>query len=335
MTVVVATRNRAELLPECIATVLRQRTDARFELLVVDNGSHDATGEIVAGWTRRDPRVRLVAEPTIGLSRAKNAGIRAARGDLLLFTDDDVVLADGWIAAYVEFFREARARPTLAGGPVLAIAQDLSPWPAWISASGRAELPRLYHGDSSRLLGRYDWLWGANMAAHKQLFADIGTFDESVGVSGERRGTFEDVEIVQRVAAHGGENWYLPTAVVHHRTPIDAARPRVVAEKAFTRGANDVLRERRGAYYDRAAPVPRAPIAGALVTPAPLAAWMLAAAAYRMTRSPRAFDLARRSAWAAGWCIATASGRRRRSSPGRWRRLAWLARALALRLTPP
>ncbi|MDP8908480.1 MAG: glycosyltransferase, partial [Chloroflexota bacterium] len=302
VTVVVATRNRATLLPACIAALSRQKTDAHFELVVVDNGSQDATAEIARAWAQRDPRVRLVQEAAVGVSGAKNAGIRSARGDLVLFTDDDVVLPDGWIAAFVDFFRTPRATPVLAGGPVLPIAQDLSPWPAWITASGTAELPRLYHGDKPRRLGEYDWLWGANMAAPRRVFDAIGAFDETIGVSGDRRGTFEDVELVQRVAAHGGESWYLPAAVLYHPTPTEAARPQTLAGKAFNRGANDVLRDRRGSVYERSLPVPRAQLAGALAAPPLLAAWMLAAVAFRATGHPSAFELARRCAWGAGWC---------------------------------
>lgn len=334
VTVVVATRNRATLLPECIVALRRQRTDVRFEVVVVDNGSDDATPQVVREWAGRDPRIRLVQEPTAGLSRAKNAGIRSARGELLLFTDDDVVLPEGWIAAFADFFRTPRARPTLAGGPVFAIAHDLSPWPAWITAGATAELPRLYHGDRTRRLEQYDWLWGANMGAPRQLFEAIGGFDEDVGVSGDRRGTYEDVELVQRVAASGGESWYLPAAVLHHRTSLEAARPRTLAAKAFNRGANDVLRARRGSHYERSLAVPGSQVAGALAAPTLLAAWILTAVAFRATRRPRAFEVMRRCAWGAGWCMITATERPGRAPARRLRRLVLLGRAFALRLTP-
>ena len=229
--------------------LLKQTTDARFEVVVVDNASDDTTPEVVRRHAESDPRIRRVEETVVGLSRAKNAGISNARGELLLFTDDDVVLVDSWVAAYVDFFRTSRPGPVLAGGPVLPIAHDLSAWPAWITASGTVELPRLYHGEVPRRLGEFEWLWGGNMAAPRRLFDAIGGFDESIGVSGVQRGTFEDVELVQRVVAHGGECWYVPAAVIYHRTAAEATRPRVVAGKAFTRGANDVLRHRRGSHY--------------------------------------------------------------------------------------
>jgi GT2 family glycosyltransferase len=234
---------------------------------VVDNASDDTTPEVVRRHAESDPRIRRVEATVVGLSRAKNAGISNARGELLLFTDDDVVLVDRWIAAYVDFFRTPRPGPVLAGGPVLPIAHDLSPWPAWITASGIVELPRLYHGEVPRRLGEFEWLWGGNMAAPRRLFDAMGGFDESIGVSGEQRGTFEDVELVQRVAAHGGECWYLPAAAIYHRTAPEATRPRAVAANAFTRGANDVLRHRRGSHYEPSLRVPTKPLLAAVATP--------------------------------------------------------------------
>ena len=109
MSVVVSTRNRASLLPDCLRSLATQRSELAFEVVVVDNGSNDATPEVVRDWIRRDERFRLVEEPTVGLSHAKNAGLRNARGQLVLFTDDDVVVPDGWIAAYTSFFA-GRAR---------------------------------------------------------------------------------------------------------------------------------------------------------------------------------------------------------------------------------
>ncbi len=333
VTVVVATRNRAHLLPTCLDALAAQQTSARFEVLVVDNGSHDATTEVVDEFARADARFRVVQEPVVGLSRAKNAGVAGARADLLLFTDDDALPCERWIATLVAFLDRAVATPVLAGGPVVPIAHDLGPWPPWVG-EGTADLPRLYHGPATRRLGEFEWLWGANMGVRRELLESIGGFDESLGVSGDQRGTFEDVELVQRVAGHGGECWYLPDAAVQHRTSPAAARPRALAEKAFARGANDVLRSQRAGYVEPSMPVPRTARAAAPAAPALLTAWMFSTALFRLTRRPPALRLARRLAWATGWCIATATSRYDTAAGRVGRRLADLGRRAALALTP-
>jgi glucosyl-dolichyl phosphate glucuronosyltransferase len=334
VTVVVATRNRAALLPHCLASLLEQETTSRFEVVVVDNGSDDDTAEVIRAWAERDARIRGVLEPMVGLSRAKNAGIEDARGELVLFTDDDVILDSAWIEAYVSFFARRRPEPrTLAGGPVLPLPHDLSVWPTWLDDAAKPDLPGLFHGTEERALGRFDYIWGANMAARAELFAELGGFDEGLGRSDELRGTFEDVELNERVAEAGGECHYLPAAVVHHRVDVGATRPRMIVRKAFNRGANDFLRAARGSYYAPSARVPsgRALSAGVLALRLPI--WLAGALLFRLTRRRGAFELARRSAWAAGWCLAV-SVNEGRTGAGALKRLALVARAIALEATP-
>ena len=334
MTIVVPTRDRATLLPECLAGLARQRTSARFEVVVVDNGSADATADVVRRAARADARFRLLQEPVAGLSRAKNAGLAAAEGELVLFIDDDVLVPDTWVETYAAFLRTPHAAQALAGGPVLPVAHDLAPWPRWVGDS-TADLPRLYHGSSPRPLGGFEWLWGANMGARRELLASLGGFDESVGNVAQQRGTFEDVELVQLHTSRGGACWYLPDAVVYHRTAPAHARPRALAARAFARGANDVLRTRRGGHVEPAMPVPRGRVAASAAAPMLLAAWMASASAFRLTRLPRALRLARRLAWGAGWCIATSTALSAGAGARPLARLADLGRRMALRSTPP
>src|SRR5262249_57469715 len=87
----------------------RERVGARVtgvggELLVVDNGSTDGTREALAGQAD----VRCVVEPTAGATRARNAALRAARGDVVAFIDDDATPAPGWLAALTAPFAQAR-----------------------------------------------------------------------------------------------------------------------------------------------------------------------------------------------------------------------------------
>ena len=98
VSIVVSTRDRTSLFPHSLRSLVMRSSAVPFEIVVVDNGSSDSTGNVVRAWTRRDERVRLVEEPKVGLSFAKNAGLRSVRGSLVLFTDDDVVVPDGWVA---------------------------------------------------------------------------------------------------------------------------------------------------------------------------------------------------------------------------------------------
>jgi glucosyl-dolichyl phosphate glucuronosyltransferase len=332
-TVVVATRNRATLLPVALRSLGAQICDARFEVVVVDNGSDDRTAEVLGEWTRRDPRFRAVTEPQRGVSRAKNAGIGAARGRVILFTDDDVVLDERWIATYVDYFARRPDNRVVAGGPVHAVPHDLSAWPGWVGPNGVVDLPSLSYGNTERRLGKFEWLWGANMAASKAVLESLGGFRAELG-PGAKTGTFEEVDLVDRIREAGGEAWYCPNATVYHRVPLSAARPRQILLAAFNRGCNNRVAARKGNYFQPALPVPASTLAAALTLPWLLAAFPGSAAVFRVTRLPGVFDFTRRVSWGVGWCMWTMIGESSRGRARAVRSAVLLVRRVALRLMP-
>jgi GT2 family glycosyltransferase len=97
--VVLNTYNRAAIVPVAIESVLAQTCDD-LELVVVDDGSTDATRDVVTAYT--DPRVRYVHRENGGLARARNTGIDAARGDFVVFLDDDDLVVPHWLERLAE-----------------------------------------------------------------------------------------------------------------------------------------------------------------------------------------------------------------------------------------
>jgi glycosyltransferase involved in cell wall biosynthesis len=309
-TVVIPTRDRVRYLSHAIGSVLASRTDHAFEVLVVDNASTDETPALLADLSRREPRLSTIVESRLGRSQAMNAGISAARGEILAFTDDDVEVAPGWLDALVSFLRGRTDASILAGGPILPVAEDLGPWPDWLGAGSIGDIPVLSWGERERPLGRYEHLWGANMAAHRAVFEVHGAWDESIGRRGDERGTFEDVELQERLRAAGGDVWYLPDAWIRHRVPRPAVTPRSIVSNAFARGRNQVA-------------------TGVVATPAEPAwpamwSWALRAAALRGRRTENTVEAARDAAWRAGT----------RFDAGEGGRLRWWASRAILRLVP-
>ena len=96
---------------------------------MVDNGSEDATPNLLAGWCSDHPEFRSIREERVGFSRGKNAGIRIGKGSLLLFTDDDVIVPPGWIRFVLEFFSRHPRETVVAGGPIIPVPDDLGDWP--------------------------------------------------------------------------------------------------------------------------------------------------------------------------------------------------------------
>src|SRR5262245_5336108 len=240
--VIVATRNRADFLTECLRRLADQRCQEQFEIIVIDNDSTDDTPKVIAEWMQRNPKLRTFRETRIGLSAAKNAGARLARGRLLIFTDDDVLMESNWVEAYLNWFARIVDTNVLVGGPIVPVLNDLQPWPHWFDEQGLAEMGLLHYGVERRLMD-WEYVWGANMAIGAALFERVGPWNEGVGRRGEERGTFEDTEYQDRVRAIGATVWFCPDLGLRHRIEPDRLRTRNLIQVAFNRGRNTFVLE--------------------------------------------------------------------------------------------
>ena len=118
VTVAICTWNRAELLELALERMARLVVppDTWWELVVVNNNSTDNTDKVLERFERRLP-LRRVFEPMPGLSNARNTALREAKGDYVLWTDDDVLVSEGWLGGFVESVR-ANPSASLYGGPI-------------------------------------------------------------------------------------------------------------------------------------------------------------------------------------------------------------------------
>jgi glycosyltransferase involved in cell wall biosynthesis len=220
--VVVPTYNRAALLAETLDRLAQVHCRvSNWEVIVVDNNSTDDTRAVVEGRMDRYPvRLRYVFEPAQGRSHALNTGIAASGAQVLVFTDDDVLVADGWL--------DAATAPLLAagdieytGGPVRPLWE--APRPRWLSAK-KADLwgtiAILDYGDTAFVFEeRRRVPLGANMAARRTLFDRIGLFSARLGRTGQRLLGQEVPELLARARAAGARGLYVPGMVVDHHVP--------------------------------------------------------------------------------------------------------------------
>ena len=211
-----------------------------------------------------DQRFRYIFEEKIGLSHAKNAGVRASVSPLIVFTDDDVVLDPLWLRSFAECAERQTNPLYILGGPIHPIPHDLGRWPSWLPHEALHDLPLLDHG-AARPLEPFEYLWGANIAVPSGVFGDLGLWDASLGRSGDLRGTYEDVELVDRIRAAGGIAFFCPGARLQHRVERSNVSPGYVLRRAFNRGTNDHWRAAHGVPAPGHNPTLDAVFGGAIV----------------------------------------------------------------------
>jgi glycosyltransferase involved in cell wall biosynthesis len=205
--VVICTRDRPEDLGRAIASVLASGF-GEFELLVVDQSEGGETAAVVERF-RDDGRVRRLADTARGLSRARNAGIAATTGDIVVFTDDDCEVEPEWLERIVAAMA---ADPTagIAFGAVVPAPCD--PAAGFIVGYEPRRRRRLRGRWSKRLDGGI----GANMAVRRASLADAGGFDEMLGAGGYFP-SCEDGDMTYRMLRAGWSLLHVPEArVVHH-----------------------------------------------------------------------------------------------------------------------
>jgi GT2 family glycosyltransferase len=218
--IIVPTRARAGYLDVALASIAPQAADAAAEVLVVDDGPGAATAEVAL----RHGAHYVAHASSRGLNAARNTGIDAARGSLLVFVDDDVRVRPGWLAALLS--ADALAEPDVGvlTGPIHARFEDH----AWRSC-GR-EAPPITTQDLGPADRDVPHAWGANMAVRRAGLELAGRFDESRELYGDEQ------EWQQRLAAAGGRIRYVAAAALEHRRAGDDARLRSLSAAAYRRG---------------------------------------------------------------------------------------------------
>ena len=218
--VVIATYNRAADLRETLESLASLQPDGPWEVIVVDNNSTDGTRVVVEAAALTFPvDLRYLAETRQGRSPALNAGIQAARGEIVATTDDDVRVPADWLTAAARGLETLRA--DYVGGRVLPLWG--APRPAWLRDTGYrlwAVIALLDYGDAPREFTTRVPL-GVNMAFRRDAFVRAGLLDPD---SGRKAGTLLGQEVREwciRARAAGLRGFYVPEMVVEHKIAAD------------------------------------------------------------------------------------------------------------------
>lgn len=239
ITVLICTCNRCDLLRRALESVAASEmpTGADWEILVVDNNSSDRTKEVVAEVAAAHPgRIGYLFEPVQGKSAALNTGVRAACGEIIAFTDDDVNVAPDWLARLTANLRADE----WAGAAGRVVPTWTFPKPAWLPDLGGWDgvsvqfAPNLPAGELAIPP------IGANMAYRREVLTACGGFAQELGpIAGRLSFAVEDTELGMRVIASGRRLRYEPEAVVYHPVAPHRARRSFVLKWFFAKGRSD------------------------------------------------------------------------------------------------
>lgn len=215
----IPTRGRPGYLDAALASLAPQARLAHAEVIVVTDGEQERS----TGVARRHGARLVSLRAPVGANAARNAGVRAARGDLIVFVDDDIEAPPGWLAAILG---AAMAAPgtDVFGGPIRAVLDGGGP-----RACGREPMP-ITTLDLGGLDRDVDLVWSANMAVRLRALDQVGPFDESLAGCGEEE------DWLRRWRATGGRVRYLAAASVEHRRSAADARLRSLCASAYGRG---------------------------------------------------------------------------------------------------
>ena len=232
LSVLIATRNRARLLESTLDHLREQELGGiRWEVIVVDNGSEDATQSVLATAGRHLPLVAL-DEPLAGKNRALNRALEVARGELLVFTDDDVVPEKRWLAELLAAARRWPDCSILAGRIIPALPPSTPAWlrdhPFGVNAFGLFSPPQ-GEGPLTRLP------FGSNFAVRTRAVAGVHLCEE-IGPRGNNYAMGSESALLARLTAQGEQMVYVPSAMVRHVVEEHQIRIAWLLRRSFRAG---------------------------------------------------------------------------------------------------
>jgi glycosyltransferase involved in cell wall biosynthesis len=219
VSVVICTFNRSASLAHTLRSLVAQQNVVwqGLEVLVVDNNSTDETTRVVDQFQDLLP-IKRIFESSQGLSFARNRALAEARGDWVLFTDDDVVLSENWLAAYIAALTQAQ-QFGFAGGRILP--QWAGKPPRWFKGERLALLDGVLvwydlGGEVRELLIDDPIPFGASFAVSGALAKKVGSFRVDLGVRGRDSGRGEETEWMMRALQAGARGLYVGNAMCWH-----------------------------------------------------------------------------------------------------------------------
>ena len=253
LSVIIPTRNRASLLKKALLSITKQTFPSdQFEVIVVDNGSIDDTAEICKKYESKLPEFQWIYEKTPGLHVGRHLGLEHARGEILVYADDDIVAFPTWLEGVAESFQDHEV--ALVGGRILP-KYETEP-PSWVEAFW------IYY-EYGKILGWYSLadfgdepkeispmvVWGCNYSIRKKVLIEAGGFhpDSMPQELIKYRGDGE-IHVSRKIQEMRYKTLYNPKASVYHWVPKSRMTMGYIQSRNFNQGVSDSFTNIRSSY---------------------------------------------------------------------------------------
>ncbi len=190
----------------------------KWEVIVVNNNCSDKTDEVIQKFMNRLPLV-YVKEPLQGLSRARNKGLNAAKGRLIIFTDDDVRPFPEWVKTYwIQYQKHPEGY--FFGGPIVSEFENPN-FDRKILPFTHSSVRGLDWGAQEKVLGKDEYFIAANWACPREIIFQCGCFNinKGLGATGNKVNVGEESGLMCHLKQKGWKPLYLPQAKIFHFVP--------------------------------------------------------------------------------------------------------------------
>jgi glucosyl-dolichyl phosphate glucuronosyltransferase len=242
VSVIICTHNRVKDLGAAIESVLSQGVDETFyEMLVVDNASTDSTHDYVRARAAQVSNLKYMAERVLGLSRARNTGLRAARGQYVAYLDDDAVADPGWLLQIPVAFAAGGADIGCVAGKIDPIWG--APRPPWLHDHLLGCISVLDYSPVATRLEDHQEPFGANVIYRREALLRVGGFSTALGRKGGRLLSNEEILLQRQLRRLGYATYYDPHISVRHHIPASRLTKSWFKRRAYWQGVSNALLE--------------------------------------------------------------------------------------------
>jgi glycosyltransferase involved in cell wall biosynthesis len=224
---------------------LKLNNEITYEVIVVDNNSTDSTRTAVMEYQSNAPyNLRYVFEKDQGLSHARNRGVKEAQGEIIAFTDDDVVVDEKWLNNLWNAFHTSNA--ACIGGKIFPVWEI--PRPDWLRPELYNYLALLDMGDEVIRLNKPS-IWGANFSVKADCFNKYGYFNTNIGRKPGKLYAGEETIFIEKIINGGEDVYYYPDIIVHHYIPRSRINKEYFKKWKYDEGELNALK--MGLYQSR------------------------------------------------------------------------------------